>query len=229
MQIMSERQAARVAGLLFITATVPFSLSVAVLEPVLGAPDYLAQLASSPGRVSAGVLLEIVNHVSVVAIAVVLYPILSRASQRLAVGYVAVRSIEAALFALATTNLLMLTQLSHASEATDAGALSALLLAGHDWNQVTLPFVAFSLGALILNYTLYQARLVPRWIAVFGLLAAASILAARVLLISGVELGAGVVTAMDAPIFAQEMVFAVWLIARGFREDGEAGAAAGAG
>ena len=218
---MSDRQAARVAGLLFITATVPFSLSVFLLEPVLESADYLTQLANNPGRVSAGVLLELVNHVSVVAISVVLYPVLRRSSRRLAVGYVAARSIEAALFALATTNLLMLTQLSAEAGRSGTEALSALLLAGHDWNQVTLPFVAFALGALILNYVLYATQLVPRWISGFGLLAAASILVARLLLIGGVELDADIVTGMDAPIFAQEMVFAVWLIARGFRGAGE--------
>jgi hypothetical protein len=173
-------------------------------------------MASNPIRVSAGVLLEVVNHFSVVAISVVLYPVLSRFSALLAIGYVAARSIEAALFALATTNLLRLTQLSREAGSTGTEALSAVLLVGHDWNQVTLPFVAFALGALILNYTLYQTRLVPRWISLLGLLAAGSILAARVLLIGGVDIDRETVTAMDAPIFAQEMVFAVWLIARGF-------------
>ena len=81
---------------------------------------------------------------------------------------------------------------------------------------MTLPFVAFALGALILNYALYQTRLVPRWISIWGLLAAGSILAARVILLAGVEISAATVTAMDAPIFAQEMILAVWLIARGF-------------
>jgi hypothetical protein len=111
-----------------------------------------------PGRVSAGVLLEVVNHVSVAAISVVLYPILSRYSKRLAVGYVAARSIEAALFALATTNLLMLVQLSQRAANPETEPLSTMLLAGHDWNAVALPFVAFALGALILNHTLYQTR-----------------------------------------------------------------------
>lgn len=112
MRTMNDRRTARVAGLLFISATVPFSVSVALLAPVLESADLLTQLANNPGRVSAGVLLEVVNHVSVAAISVVLYPVLSRFSKRLAVGYVAARSIEAALFALATTNLLMLVQLS---------------------------------------------------------------------------------------------------------------------
>jgi hypothetical protein len=215
---MSDRQAARVAGVLFIAATVPFSISVVLLAPVLESPDFLRQLANSSPRVAAGVLLEIVNHVSVVAIAVVLYPILRRFSERLAIGYVAARSIEAALFALVTANLLTLIQLSHGVGAGSSGseALSTVLLVGHDWNQVTLPFVAFALGALILNYALYQTRLVPRWISIWGLLAAGSILTARVILLAGVEISSATVTAMDAPIFAQEMILAVWLIARGF-------------
>jgi hypothetical protein len=219
---MSDRQTARVAGALFIAATVPFSISVALLAPVLEAPDFLVQLARSQSRVAAGVLLEIVNHVSVVAISIVLYPVLSRFSERLALGYVAARSIEAALFAVVTTNLLTLIQLSRGGGA-GSEALSAVLMAGHDWNQVTLPFVAFALGALVLNYTLYRTRLVPRWMSVWGLLAAGSILVARLILLGGVEISAATVTAMDAPIFAQEMVFAVWLIARGFSlaESGE--------
>jgi hypothetical protein len=218
MLVMSDRQAARVAGILFIAATVPFSISVVLLAPVLESPDFLGQLANRSPRVAAGVLLEIVNHVSVVAIAVVLFPVLTRFSQRLAIGYVAARSIEAALFALVTANLLTLTRLSREVAAGSPGseALSTVLLVGHDWNQVTLPFVAFALGALILNYALYQTRLVPRWISIWGLLAAGSILAARVILLAGVEISAATVTAMDAPIFAQEMILAVWLIARGF-------------
>ena len=160
------------------------------------------------------------NHLAVVGIAVVLYPVLKRGSERLAIGYVAARSIEAALFALATTNLLSLSALSRAGvqAASGSDALGAVLLAGHDWNQVTLPFVAFAVGALMLNYHLFRHRLVPRWISGWGFVAGASILAARVLLMGGVPLAPAAVTAMDAPIFAQEMVFALWLIVRGFSE-----------
>ena len=77
--------------------------------------------------------------------------------------------------------------------------------------------MAFAIGALLLNYALYQTRVVPRWISSWGLLAAGSILVARFMLLGGFDLSAATVTALDAPIFAQEMVFALWLIARGFR------------
>lgn len=219
---MTDRTAARVIGTLFIMATLPFSVSVVVLEPVVGAADVLSQTSLSATRVHLGMLLELVNHISVVGIAVVIYPVLKRFSERLAIGYVAARSIESVLFAIGTMNLLTLLLVSQdfiAAGSPTAGHFhtwAAVLLAGHDWNNAALPFLAFSLGSLMLNYGLYQARLVPRWISASGLLAAALILAARVALLSGLELSPGRVTMMDAPIFLQEMVFAVWLIAKGF-------------
>jgi hypothetical protein len=215
-----------VVGTLFILATVPFSISVAVLEPILASPDFVARVAENPGRVGVGVLLEMVNHIAVVGIAVVIFPVLKPFSERLALGYVAARSIEAALFGVATLHLLTLTFVSGQAMAVEPAAPSRLLadvlLAGHDWNNAVLPFTAFGLGALLLNYALYRARLVPRWIAVFGLLSAASILSARLLLILGTGLAPSTVVAMDGPIFLQEMVFAGWLIFRGFRPMPEA-------
>jgi len=218
--VITDRRAAQVVGVLFILATVPFSISVVVLEPVLASPDFLASIAEHRGRVGTGVLLEVVNHVAVVAIAVVIFPVLRLFSQRLALGYLAARSVEAALFGVATLHLLTLVFVSGevvgVESAGQVALLPDVLLAGHDWNNAVLPFMAFSVGALVLNYALYRFRLVPRWIAAFGLVSAASILGARLLLTMGVGLTSSTVVLMDAPIFLQEMVLAAWLIARGF-------------
>ena len=219
---MTYQSIARIVGVLFITATVPFSLSVIILQPVLGASDFLAQVSLEQGRVSVGILLELVNHIAIVSIAVLLYPVLKPFSERLALGYVVARSIEAVLFAIATMHLLTLIVLSH--EFVVAGppaaahfhTLGNVLQAGHDWDKTPLAFTAFSLGALILNYMLFRTKLVPRWISVWGLLAATSILAARLMLLFGLELSSNTVAILDGPIFLQEMVFAVWLILKGF-------------
>lgn len=219
---MTDRSAARVVGILFIVATVAFSLSVVVLEPVLGDHDYLASVSSSELRVGAGTLLEIINHIAVVGIAVVVLPILRRFSTRLAVGYVAARSIESVLFAIGTMHLVALANVSHAF--VNAGAPPAshfhtigdMLLAGHDWDNAALLFTAFSLGALVLNYVLFSKRLVPRWLCGWGLFAAALVLAARIMAMSGLQLSSSTAFMMDAPIMVQEMVFAVWLLAKGF-------------
>ena len=207
---------------LFIVATVAFSLSVALLEPVLEASDYLTSVSSSGPLVATGTLLELINHIAVVGIAVVIYPVLRRFSERFAVGYVAARSIESVLFAIGTMHLVALANVSRAFVTAGAPPASYfhtigdMLLAGHDWDNAALLFMAFGLGALILNYVLFRVRLVPRWLCGWGLVAASLILAARIMVISGFQLSSSTVFMMDAPIMLQEMVFAVWLIAKGF-------------
>ncbi len=219
---MTHRTAARVVGALFIVATGAMSLAVVLLEPVLGAPDYLTKASLSENRVATGALFELINHIAVVGIAVAIYPVLRRFSERLALGYVAARSIEAVLFAIGTMHLLTLVKVSHKFVAAGAPpdshfqTLGGLLLAAHDWDEAALAFTAFSLGALLLNFVLYQARLVPRWLSVWGLVGAALILAARVMVIYGLDLSSATQMVLDAPIAAQEMVFAVWLIVKGF-------------
>lgn len=222
---MTHRTAARVMGILFIIATVAFSLSVVLLEPVLGAPDYLVSVSTNGQRVAAGILLELINHIAVVGIAVVGYPIFRRFSERFAIGYVAARSIESVLFAIGTMHLIALANVSHSFVAAGAPpasyfhTLGDILLAGHDWDNAALLFTAFGLGALMLNYLLYRTKLVPRWLCGWGLVAAVSILAARFMLMFGIELSSSTVIMMDTPIMLQEMVFAVWLIVKGFNSD----------
>ncbi len=219
---MTHRTAARVVGALFIIATVASTLAVLLLQPVVGAPDYLTIASLSKDRVATGVFFELINHIAVVGIAVAIYPVLKRFSERLALGYVAARSIEAVLFAIGTMHLLTLVTVSQ--EFVAAGTpptshfqtLGGMLLAGHDWDDAALAFTAFSLGALILNYVLYQARLVPRWLSVWGLVGAALILAARMMVIYGLEPSSATQIVLDAPIAVQEMTFAAWLIVKGF-------------
>ena len=226
---MTHRAAARVVGALFIMATGSIILAVVILEPIVDAPDFLMQASVSEARVAAGVLLELVNNIAVVGIAVVIYPVLKPFSERLALGYVAARTIESVLFTIGTG--LLLTLLFVSDEFVAAGAppasyfhtLGGMLLAGHALENAALAFIVFGIGTLILNYVLYRARLVPRWISAFGLLAGASILAARVMVISGLELSSATVTIMDAPLFLEEMVVAVWLIVKGFDASALAG------
>jgi hypothetical protein len=80
-------------------------------------------------------------------------------------------------------------------------------------NYAVLPIV-FALDALILNYALYQARLVPRWLSVWGLGGAALWLAARVMVTYGVQPSA--TTVLAAPMGVPDMALAAWLMVKGF-------------
>jgi hypothetical protein len=92
-----------------------------------------------------------------------------------------------------------------------------LFLAARDWVFLLGSGLVFSLSALILNYLLYQSKLIPRWLSGWGLVGVALGLAAYLNQFfsasasasSGIELG-------HIPIFLQEMVLAVWLIVKGF-------------
>lgn len=222
---MTHRTAARIVGVLFISATIPFSIAVVLLAPILGAPDFLSQVSVHANRVSVGALLELTNHVAVVGIAVVFYPVLRQFSERLAVAYVAARSIESVIFIIGTMHLVALLNVGQelvavgAAPAPHLHALGNLLLAGHDWNRAEFAFIAFGVSAIILNYLLLRARLVPRWLSGWGLLGAILISSARVMLMSDVGLSSNTVTLLDTPIMVQEMVFAVWLIVKGFNAD----------
>ena len=76
--------------------------------------------------------------------------------------------------------------------------------------------MAFTVSALILNYALYRARLVPRWLSGWGLAGAVLYLAAGVAVLYGLEPMSATQNVLQAPLGLQEMVFAVWLIVKGF-------------
>jgi hypothetical protein len=77
----------------------------------------------------------------------------------------------------------------------------------------------FSLGALIFYYLLYRSNLIPRWISVWGFIAIALHLATGFLIVFGLQTAFGTSNLMmNFPIFLQEMVMAVWLIAKGFNQ-----------
>jgi hypothetical protein len=76
----------------------------------------------------------------------------------------------------------------------------------------------FCLGAAVFYFLLYRSRIVPRWIALWGLVAIPLFAAADVLAAYGViGVDSTAQSLLFAPIFVQEMVLAVWMIARGFR------------
>ncbi len=219
-------------GLLLIACTVTSILSAAPLGSTLDESDYLKQLAASDDAVIWTALIEFAWAATGAGIAIALYPVLREHSRALALGSVAGRVAEGVLVLVGTLSLLVLLTVSQDSlePGADPAAFSATgdaLLAVRDWTTgflVALPFLA----AVLLYYSvLYRARLVPRWLSGWGLLAAASGLVATGYAGYTQEFGFSTVnTVLNIPILLQEMVLAVWLLAKGFTPASvEAGAA----
>ena len=216
-----ERSIARIAGALFIIATAASLLSVAFLGSA-GSPDYLAKIAANEGQVAVGVLLRFIAAFASAAIAISLYPVLRRYRQGLALGAVGFRIIEGTFYALGAVSVLLLLTLSQEFVKTGAGnpayfnESGTLLKALDDWAGLAGIF-AFYVGGLLYYRVFYQTRLVPRWLAAWGVGGVILGAAAALLVLFGVTGSMSPVQmALNAPIGLQEMVLAVWLIAKGF-------------
>jgi len=146
-------------------------------------------------------LLELISGVAVIAIAVIMFPILKPYNERLTVGYVVFKFIEGFLMIIAG-----IIFLSH----------STSLLEVRDWIYVNHAYI-FILGALIFYYLLYQSKLIPRFISVWGVIALILLLVGNLLEIMG--LSPAMLIFLYLPIMLNEVFLAIWLIVKGFNED----------
>lgn len=214
----TNKKIAIIAGALFITATVAYSFGVFLLDPILGGPDYLTQTSEKEYLVIIGSFLVLIDSVAVAGIGIVLYPILKKHNEVLALGYAGARIAESLLFIINVITMLTLLTLSQeflktgAPDASYHQTLGAVLLAASNWAYLLGLGLAFALSALILNYLLFKSKLIPRWLSGWGFIGAALVFANFLLEFFGIN----PVEILFFPIAVQEMVFAIWLILKGF-------------
>jgi len=182
----SDKTTARVVGILFIVATAAAVCSNIILNPLRDDLDYLTEFAANENRVILGALSEVILAVAVIAIAVLLFPLLKPKHEGMALGYVGARTLEGAIIIVGAISSLLLLTLSQAvtsraSAVADAESTGAVLLDARDWTDSLGQMIVFSLSALILYGLLYQTRLVPRWLSVWGFAGGVLLMAAGVL------------------------------------------------
>jgi len=213
----TSRKTARIVGVLFITAMVAGGLRFFLLDPILDAPDYLINVSANENRVIVGALSFFVLAVALAGIAIVIYPILRKQNEALALGYVGARIVEGVLFIVAILTILALLTLSQefakagAPDASYYQTLGDLLLAVRYYAYNVLWPITLGLGALMFYFLLYQSKLVPRWLSVWGLIGA------PLFPVSWLSLfGSTISGPFLLPLVVNELVLAVWLIVKGF-------------
>jgi hypothetical protein len=217
-----SRTTARTVGVLFLAAMVGSLVGgVVFVEPYLAAPDYLMAVSENQTRVIVGVFLELINGLAVLGIGVLMFSILRAYDERTALGYLGLRIVESVFCCVIVISPLSLITLSQAyvragaSDASYYQAAGALSIAQRASVAGLLIPVFLGLGALLFYRALYQFRLVPRFISIWGFVGAVLILAMNVLLTFGVDIG-DVGLALALPIILNEIFLGIWLIARGF-------------
>jgi Domain of unknown function (DUF4386) len=212
----SDRQTAIIVGVLFILATAA-SLASTVLTASTTSSDYLTSAAANANQVKAGAILELVAAGSVALIPAFLFPVLRRYDERMALGYLAIRILEAFVLVLSAVCALLILTLSQkyvgaTSPVDPSFATSGAVLQGlASWTFVLDPIV-FGAGALLFYYVLFRSRLLPIWLSAWGLFGAALVVAAGLAGMFGTFQ-----YVLAVPIAVQEMALAVWLILKGFR------------
>lgn len=228
------QKTAKVAGVLFILATAAGLAGSGVLGSALDAPDFLSRISIQGNRVLVSALLSFIAACGSAGIAIALYPVLRRFNEGLALGSVGFRLIEAVFYTVGTLCLLSIFALSQetAGVSGDAAiyveALARLLRTAKDLAGFVLGVMAFCIGGSLYYVVFYRIRLIPRWLSVWGLVALVLLFSAVLItLFDGAPYSvSGSLVFLAFPIALQEMVLAVWLIARGFDP---AAAAAGPG
>jgi len=220
----SQRRAEIAIAVLFLITAAAAIYGGLLLDPVLNAPDYLAGVFPNRGPVAVGALMVSINNIGIVFIAVFAFPLLRKLDETLAIGYLAVRIIEGTVMMVGIAAALLVIPLSEAF--VKAGAQGPwFVVIGDVVKQLKLltltnfSTVLLGLGGLIFCWQLFRFQLVPRLIAVVGLIGYALIFLAGIGTWFGVVdmSGYGPETALAAPVILFEIVLLpAWLFFKGF-------------
>ena len=213
----TNKKIARIVGVLFIIGTGAGILSGVFTGSFLDHPNYLVEVSANKNQLMIGALLVLTMGFALAMIPVMLFPIFKKYNETLALGAIVFRGVLEAVGYMAIVIswllLLILSQVYVQAGSPDNSyfqTLGTVFLELGDWIGHLISIV-FSLGALMIYYLFYQTKLIPSWLSVWGLVGGLLYLAVPLLAMFGIEL-----EILYIPLAVQEMVFAVWLIVKGF-------------
>lgn len=218
---MKSSSIAKLIGSLFIIQMVAavFSYSV-ILEPILYSSNYLNDLATNSDMVILAMLLDLLCGAAVFGIAILFYPILKKASERIALWYVGQRLTEFVGFMVG--GLILLTVLKIGTQIGSASLSEkehletvAYSLRNARGNIQDISLLIYCLGALSLYGLLFYIKLIPRFISVWGFVAVILLFIEILSNVYGTSIG-GMMIMM--PLGLNEVFLGIWLIAKGFNK-----------
>ena len=219
-QSTASRRTAVLVGLLFLTATAAFVFAEAINSGVLSQPNFLAVASSETTALATGALL-LFGQFGVVGIAVLLFPVLKRHGEALALAHVGFRVTElaASLFYLAVPLLAIELGAGLRDGTVDgstSSSLGALLLAQHNV-AILMIYLATGAAGMCMATLFYRSRLIPRWLAILGLVTYPTLLLGTILdMFNVVDVTQGVGLVALAPGAVFEFVLPILLIVKGF-------------
>ena len=211
------RTTARIVGVIYLAGMVVGIGGNVLILSILGGPDRLSTLSASSMLLAIGAVAWLMTVVGDAAHGILMFPVLKKHnSERIAVGYLGFRIVDAVFIAIMV--LLILAQIPIGSAYLEAGAdasylqaLSAVFMQAQ-LDAYNIAMLILGISGLILCYSFYKSKLVPRFLAVWGLVGYAIILCGSVLEV----MGFGLLSIHAIPGGLWELFIGMWLIVKGF-------------
>jgi hypothetical protein len=227
------RQIALVTGVLFLVTFVTSIPALLLYDPVLNDATYVLG-AGSDTRVELGAFLEILLAIANIGTAVTLFPLLKRQNEAIALGYVASRIVESTVIISGLISLLAVLTLRQdlageiGDDAVPLAIVGRALVALHERAFLIGPgFLAGFGNGLLLGYLMYASGLVPRRMALLGLIGGPVVSASGIAVLFGAYEQTAIWSLLCAiPEIAWELSLAVYLIVKGFKPNAQVLAAA---
>jgi hypothetical protein len=212
------RTTARIVGAMYLAGFAVGITGIVLIGSILSGPDHLATLPASSMLLAIAAVLWLMAAAWDAAHGVLMFPILKQHnSERIAVGYLGFRIMDGLIIAIMV--LFVLVQIPIGSEylnagASDASSLQALstVFMQAQLDAYNIAMITLGISGLILCYSFYKSKLVPRILAVWGLVGYAVILCGSVVEVLGFNL----LTIHAIPGGLWEVFIGVWLIVKGF-------------
>lgn len=215
----TEKSAPRWLGAAFLFQAIASLVSgLFLLQPLIVEGDIaasMANIAAHPLQMRAAILGEMLTAFGIVALGALLYVTLKRQDERVALIALALYVVEAGLLAgsqIPAYGLLEASRQAAVGAAADLRALGEVFYAAQDFG-FTLHMLAFGLGGTLFYALFYRSGLLPRWMALWGLIAAPLSLAGMLLVV----LGAEVPIVVFLPNLPFELGVGLWLLIKRFR------------
>lgn len=219
----ADKKNAVITGLFFIAATVSAITGAKLYDPILIHTDYLTSGAKNATQIIFGALSELILVCTAAGTGIMLFPYLRKFNERLGLGYIVFRLLEAVFILIGIVSVLALLTLSRSYTNEASPAINAYQTAGtilkaiHDWTFILGPLFMLGINTFIYSYVFYQTNLVPRKLAILGIAGAVLVFISAPLVMLGIIAQLSVMQVLMAmPIAIYEMVLAVWLISKGF-------------
>lgn len=220
---LNARKIAIVAGVFFLMTEVTAVVGLLLYQGAMHDVNFILGGSAGDSGVLLGAFCEALLAIANIGTAVTLFPIVRKQSEGLALGYVAGRVVESIIIIVGIITMVTLVRMRQdVAGAAGASAISLVvagrtLMAIHDWTFLFGPDLVLGLNSFMLAYLMYRSALVPRAIAIMGLVGGPLVSLAATLVLFGIlKQYSSIQTIAALPVFLWEVSVAVWMIAKGF-------------